>query len=284
MYNMKTIFFYHIYLDDHGYWSSIVNEQMSAIQAFGLMDVLDEMHITCVSNDYAKTKWFSTLTRSYFRNADIEEVQNPFVDDLEMLNSYPNFTKGSSNKNTETYTLKKLYDASKQDAKIMYLHARGITFFLRTMIEAKNNNTKYIYDNQYDKLCYLSRQFHNWVNIENWKTIHKALDTYDIAGGNYQLFPAPNFGGNLWWANSKYVRNLADPSDISWWRNLQSRLPDDNPLKSGFSASDRFRDEFWISSNPHARVYKLIDMSPDENPIKKIITKDMYANKPINGI
>ena len=279
---MKTVLFYHIYLDDLGHWSSIVNEHFTCAMNSGLLSELDEMYITCVSNDYYKTKWFSVLVNSYYKNAVIEEVKDHFDSDLEMLNSYPDFTKnGSEGKNTECYTHEKMYRlAQTQDMKILYLHPRGLTFGLRTYHEAKNNNTKYIYDNQYQKLTYLSRQFLNWGVIENWKTMHKALDDYDAAGTTCQPFPMPHFSGTFFWTKSSYVRTLPDPSDISWWRNYQSALPEGNPLKSGFSASDRFRAEFWLNSNPDAKIYSIVDLKEDENPLKHIIHRKTYESKP----
>jgi len=94
---MKTVLFYHIYLDDLGHWSSIVNEQFSCAVDSGLFDATDEMYITCVSNSYWKTKWFSVLANSYFKKAVIEEVPDPFVSDQDMLNHYPDFTKNQGN-------------------------------------------------------------------------------------------------------------------------------------------------------------------------------------------
>ena len=279
---MKTVLFYHIYLDDLGHWSSIVNEQFSCAVDSGLFAETDEMYITCVSNDYYKTKWFSLVANSYFKKAVIEEVRDPFISDQDMLDHYPHFAKNSvEGKNTERYTHKKIYDmAQKEDMKILYFHARGITFSVRTLYEAKNNNTKWIYDNQYQKLTHLSRQFLNWAAIENWKTLHTALDTYDVASFNYQQNPIPHFSGTTWWTKSSYLRTLCDPADISWWKNTQSKLPDGNPLKDGFSSSDRFRDEFWINSNPDAKLYNLVDIKESENPLKNIIHKNVYKDKP----
>lgn len=278
---MKTVLFYHIYLDDLGHWSSIANEQFTCAENFGLFEAADEMYITCVSNSYYKTKWFSLLANSYFKNAVIEEVRDPFVSDEEMLQNYPNFTKNNiEGKNTERYTQKKIYDMSQnEDMKILYFHARGITFSIRTLYEARENNTKWIYDNQYQKLTYLSRQFLNWASIENWQKMRDAIDTYDVASFNYQTNPIPHFSGNTWWTKSSYIRTLSDPLDITWWRNLQSSLPDDNPLKVGFSSSDRFRDEFWINSNPNAKLYNFVDMKEDENPLKNIIHRKVYESK-----
>jgi hypothetical protein len=283
---MKTVLFYHIYLDDLGHWSSIANEQFSCAENSKLFEAADEMYITCVSNDYYKTKWFSLLANSYFKKAVIEEVRDPFDSDYEMLESYPNFTKNSvEGKNTEKYTHKKIYDMSQtEDMKILYFHARGITFSVRTLHEAKSGNTKWIYDNQYQKLTYLSRQFLNWASIENWEKMHKAIDTYDVASFNYQSNPIPHFSGNTWWTKSSYVRTLSDPSNITWWKNLQDSLPEDNPLKSGFSAADRFRDEFWINSNPDAKLYSLVDLKETENPLKNIIHREVYAEKIQNDI
>ncbi len=283
---MKTVLFYHVYLDDHGHWSNIVNEQLSCAENFQLLDATDELHVTCVSNNYYKTKWLSVLVNSYFKRAAIEEVLDPFVDDLEMLNSYPNFAKdGVESKNTERYTQKKIYDMSmKENMRLLYFHSRGITFSLRTLFEARQNNTKWIYDNQYQKLTYLSRQFLNWAAIENWQQMALALNSYDVASINYQQFPMPHFSGNTWWTKSDYIKTLSDPWNITWWRNIQSNLPDGHALKTGFSSSDRFRDEFWINSNPEAKLYNLINLEAHENPLKQIVKKEVYASKTINSI
>lgn len=283
---MKTLMFYHVYLDDLGHWSFIVNEQLSCAENQGLLNNIDEMYVTCVSNDYYKTKWFSLLVQSYFKKAVIEEVIDPFSTTQEMLDSYPNFTKnGSKGNNTETYTLKKIYDVSqKEDAKIFYTHDRGISFSIRTFQEAKNGNTKWIYDNQYQKLTYLSRQFLNWGTIENWQKMATALDKYDTAGCSYQLEPMPNYMGNIWWSKSSYIRSLPDPGTIDWWRRFQDNLPDGHSLKSGFSASDRFRDEFWLNSNTNGKFYNIIDLLPEQNPLKHIVRKETYADKKQNPI
>jgi hypothetical protein len=278
---MKTVLFYHIYLDDLGHWSSIVNEQFSCAVNSGLFDATDEMYITCVSNSYWKTKWFSVLANSYFKKAVIEEVRDPFVSDQDMLNHYPDFTKNQGNqggnKNTEAYTQSKIYNmAQKEDMKILYFHARGITFSLRGLYEARDsNNVKWAYDNQYQKLTYLSRQFLNWGAIENWKTLHKALDTYDVASFNYQTYLIPHFAGNTWWTKSSYLRTLGDPSNLNWWKSFLDNLGDVRSI----IGSNRYRDEFWINSNPEAKLYNFVDVKENENPLKNIVHRPVYENK-----
>ena len=162
--------------------------------------------------------------------------------------------------------------------KILYLHARGISFSLRTYYEAKNNNTKYIYDNQYQKLTYLSRQFLNWGAIENWKTLHKALDTYDVASFNYQTYLIPHFAGNTWWTKSSYLRTLGDPSNLNWWNSFLDNVVNLVDARSIIN-SNRHRDEFWINSNPEAKLYNFVDMKESENPLRNIIHRPVYENK-----
>lgn len=280
---MKTVLFYHIYLDDHGHWSYIINEQFSCAENYGLLDNVDDIYVTCVSNDDYKTKWLSVLLNSYFRNTHIEEVPAPFSSDIEMLHNYPNFGETNS-RSEEVHTLKKMYDlAQTTDMKALYFHARGITFGIRTLHDSRKKNFMQTYSNQYHKMTYLSRQFLNWGVIENWKKMHEALEVYDVAGVNYHTHPSKCFHGNFWWSKSSYIKQLKDPLDISWWRNLQHSLPDNNPLTSGFSGSDRFRAEFWICNNNNVKPYNLIDISYEDDPQRKITFRSSYANKRQNN-
>ena len=64
-----------------------------------------------------------------------------------------------------------------------------------------------------------------------------ALEDHDIAGCNYNGHPFHHFSGNIWWANSKYLRKLEDIDNCSWWHRTQSMHP---------YMPDRMIDEFWI--------------------------------------
>lgn len=257
----KIVCYYHIYLTDNfATWSSIFIEHMKAMEDHRLIDAIDEMRVTVVAPVGShRVDTFAKLLASYPIRTIIEVVDNPYVDDEDMLRSIE-----TSLTVTENYTMRKIWnDSQAQDMKVLYLHSKGITSVMRHL-EVGNVET-------YKKYHYW-RQFLNWGVIENWRTCHEALRHADVAGVNLMVEPSKHFSGNFWWANSKYIRLLPDPSTKDWWIRLKAEAVD--PWLR--TASDRFRDEQWLCSFSPVSIFNVKTMPPDQNPSGKVLPRLYY--------
>jgi hypothetical protein len=158
-------------------------------------------------------------------------------------------------------------DSQNEDMKILYLHSKGATSTLRHLQLSVEANTF--------KTYYYWRQFLNWGVIENWRKCYEALRLNDIAGVNFYDFPSKHFSGNYWWANSRYIKRLPDPSTKDWWINMKNKSSD-SWLRS---AGDRFRDEQWSCSLDDARIYNVYSPNQENNPAGKFFPRILYEDK-----
>lgn len=265
---MKNVLYYHLYLtDDYGTWSSIFMEHMKLLEDHKVLDVLDKINFTVITqNNQRKVNAFIDLQGQYDigKMKQLEFVANPYSNDIDMLNALESPTTM-----TENHTMRKIWnDSQNEDMKILYLHSKGITSTIKHLQISQYNASTF-------KTYYYWRQFLNWGVIENWRKCYEALRINDIAGVNYYNEPSKHFSGNYWWANSSYIKRLPDPSTTDWWINIKNKSSDPW-LKS---AGDRFRDEQWPCSLDDVRVYNVYSPDQKDNPAGKIFPRMLYEDK-----
>jgi hypothetical protein len=99
-------------------------------------------------------------------------------------------------------------NANKYRGKYWYIHTKGIS-----------HHGSYREQNVKDW-----RKYMEYFVIQKWKTCYKDLDTYDIAGVNYEKIPYYHYSGNFWWATSKYI----------------------STNETEFTNEDYYETEFWL--------------------------------------
>ena len=251
----NIVAYYHIHLtDDPLIWSSIFLEQMKCIEDSGLSQHLDKMKITCIGQDDERIRMFLNLCKSYNIPMELTVVKNPFDNDQDML-----YNRNTYKSCTEDITLQRIWnDCQTEDMKVLYFHSKGSTSY------SFNVNPDNIVKH---KEYFYWRGFMNWAVLEQWAFCENALDTCDIAGGDYNVTPSPHYRGNFWWATSNHIRQLRDPTIKKWWYDLQQKT-DDPWIKQ---APVRMYDEFWIGSREDIKAFNLIGLT--KNPVNECISK-----------
>lgn len=104
----------------------------------------------------------------------------------------------------QTINLMKVFSKYHQNANILYLHTKGVSY-------------KYEYsqvDDWRNMMMYFLVEKHN-VCIE-------LLDTYDTVGCNFMTSPELHYSGNFWWATAEHINKLdkivsGDRHMAEWW-------------------------------------------------------------------
>jgi hypothetical protein len=237
--------YYHIHLtDDPLIWSSIFLEQMKCVEDSGLNHQLKKMKITCIGQDDERIRMFLNLCKSYNIPMELTVVKNPFDNDQDML-----YNRNTYKSCTEDITLQRIWnDCQTEDMKVLYFHSKGSTSY------SFNVNPDNIVKH---KEYFYWRGFMNWAVLRNWQFCENALESYDIAGGDYHEEPSPHFCGNFWWATSNHIRQLRDPTIKKWWYDLQQKTTD-AWIKQ---APVRMYDEFWIGSREGIKAYDVVNLN-----------------------
>jgi hypothetical protein len=254
---VNKVLYYHVYLNDNPVvWVDNVIEQVSLIQDYGLLDYLDVIKVTAITQDDPRTVVFRNLCSSYSNKFEIDFVQNPFSNDMEMLSGLNHAAAI-----TENYTFQKLYnDCSKEDQIVGYIHTKGATApSLHLTRGDVSTYKKYVY----------WRHYLNWGVLEKWKECINSLDEYDVAGVNLCETPSLHYSGNFWWSKSNHIKSLPDPAQKDWWNDLKNRTTDPW-LKT---ADDRFRDEQWVCVRDETKAYSI---SSGFNPSVETLPRYMY--------
>jgi hypothetical protein len=136
-------------------------------------------------------------------------------------------------------TLERLYRVStEEDCLLWYMHGKGVSHPLeRERMEDW-------------------REFMEYFAIERYPLCLRALEVSDLCGVNWTTRRAPHFSGNFWWARSDYIRTLPSPATLD--------------------QSDRWQAEWWVGSNPSARVVCFSDSGVDH--YKRGFPRSMYAS------
>ena len=210
--------FYHIYAD--GAWQNIVEEHINVLRKTGLYEKLDYFGIGFVGSQ---------------ENINIvkEFLSSLNVDYVSVFESDENYGE-----QWEQETLDKLLEFSKEnEGYILYAHTKG----------AANN---FDFQNRWRKRMTL-------YNIVEWENATSALYDYDTAGcylctpeKNGEHVKLPFYGGNFWWATTKFVSTLNYPNrDNRWdaeaWIGLN---PDINPydLSPGWPSPELFETDITL--------------------------------------
>uniref|UniRef100_A0A6C0C8Q8 Uncharacterized protein n=1 Tax=viral metagenome TaxID=1070528 RepID=A0A6C0C8Q8_9ZZZZ len=137
----------------------------------------------------------------YIVNIGENIVETDFINEKIRIINYSNNTQLFEK---PTLNLMRCFSKYHQDAKILYLHTKGITY-----------PSDYV-------------QISDWRNllifflVERYRTCLKLLDEYDVVGSNFSLDPHPHFSGNFWWSTSKHINTLPEiisnvRHDCEWW-------------------------------------------------------------------
>ena len=110
--------------------------------------------------------------------------------------------------------LKTFSDSVEKNHKILYLHTKGVTTPDNPCIEDWRKYMTYFNINQYEKCLY-------------------SLNQYDSCGVDLVNDPTLHYSGNIWWANSSYIKKLPTINEI--------KFP-----KTPTILSIRHNAEFWI--------------------------------------
>jgi hypothetical protein len=273
---MRKIAFYHIYLTDHpGVWSSILMEQIKCMEDSDLLNELDELNITAVSQRDERVECFAEIFKTeIFRDTkvkvNLEFVENTCRNDQEMINDIQ--VNDGRNTVSENFTIRKLWNhCQKEDCHVLYFHAKGTTAVWRALaVRQYERFTNYFH----------GRQFSNWGVLTHWRQCVKALSKYDTAGVFLQR-EYPCYGANFFWANASYIRTLPNPAGTEWWYENKRRSKNEWVRNE---ASERFKEEQWTLSNPHARPYNLVELSPGDSPYLAYFPYERYKGKTFAGV
>ena len=135
---------------------------------------------------------------------NVEEYKNKYSSKLQIINYSDDINL------FELPTIKLLYNFSNKfsNAKVLYLHTKGVTY----------NNNIYIDDWINYMLYFLTDGYDNCINL---------LNDYDSVGVNYlekDMYSSykTHWSGNFWWANSNYIKTLnttllKEKHDAEWF-------------------------------------------------------------------
>lgn len=263
-----NVAYYHAYLTrDTGTWLGIVSEQMKLMEDAELFDALAEFYVTGVSYTVEDGKNFTDFVKLYYPRAKVQIMPNPFKDENEMM---MDFDGAVANNVIENHTLQKIWEHSKElDANILYFHTKGITAQLRHV------NGRHGQMHLYRNYNYW-RHFLNWGVLENWRLCTKLLEYYDCAGANYGPNPVPHYSGTFWWATSKHIKELPDPTTLDWYQKMKE---ESNNSWFKYQASRRFADEMWIGAKEGTRFANVGLFTEEQNPANHYVPRKLYNDK-----
>ena len=229
----KIHIYYHCFLTEDATWVFIILDQLKLMEDTGLLDAADKITVLSIGNK-KQLSLYRQILNNYPKINVIEIVNGTTNDDIARMSHNSN----SGTTITESETIQRIWrDSHTDDFYAFYLHNKGSTSFNRCLLT----------DNDADKFrnYYYWRKFLEWGTIEKWRECVSALEENDIAGCNFNGHPFFHFSGNIWWANSSYIRTLDDIKDCPWW----------NSVKQSYHP-DRMIDEFWIGHKAK-RIFNL---------------------------
>ena len=191
----KKAIFYHLY--QTGDWENIFTEQIVRLQQKGLFDEADYIHIGINGNKPLPYTFGKVNRIKYNENTDLE------ADTLSDMQSFC---------------------LANPDYKVMYIHAKGVTWS-GGIDDIKSNIKSW-------------RDYLEYFTIDQWERCCNLLDTHDCVGTeweddayiNNESITAPHYAGNFWWANASYINKLN--LDYLYDRN----------------AWTRWKGEFWLGT------------------------------------
>ncbi len=160
-------------------WQEVMEEQLKALTSSGLLEACTEFVVCFVGDD-------TPIIYNLLENIPYTEKTKIIHGSEDLLVcEFPSIA------------LTKEVARNHRDAKILYLHNKGVTHF---------NTPKESFIRDW-------RLHIEYFLIHHWQTCIDALDAYDICGVNW--FPTvPNypqhFSGNFWWARADYVQTIPE--------------------------------------------------------------------------
>jgi hypothetical protein len=155
-------------------WEEVVEEQLEKLERSGLGEAADHITVTAVG------------PRSYF--AKLGKLFKSFPKKVTLIHAGRDLALYEFPGIEQVIRIGETWP----DAKILYMHNKGVTHFGKATEESAS----------------LWRRYMEYFTIERWKDCVEALDAYDICGVEWfwnEKFP-PHFRGNFWWARGEYVQ------------------------------------------------------------------------------
>jgi len=250
-------------------------EQIKCLEDSGLILELDELNITAIAQRDERVEFLAGIFKTeIFRNTKVQVnldfIENTFRNDQEMINDIQ--LNDGKNCVSENVTFQKLWNhCQRENCHVLYFHSKGTTAVWRALgLRYFDSFINYFH----------GRQFSNWGVLTNWRQCIKALDKYDTAGVFLQR-EYPCYGANFFWANSSYIKTLPNPATTEWWYENKRRSKNEWVRNS---ASERFKEEQWTLSNPHAKPYNLVELLPGESPYLAYFPYSLYKDRLFNPI
>ncbi len=223
--NNTIVAFYNLYIDNHGSYVNIANQQLDILNMTGLLSRLDAFYYVTVGRDYEKimdpglkkrmhaTKPLNELAKQFYyqnethRNTTYSNSNSTYLNVTAKPRDYTSLLHdnqlflhlhNSIPAVDETLTLAYLYQFCHAHPKsiVLYFHDKGS--FHGTL-----SNT--YFRNFLD--CYVLNP--NCLD----KLLHSDLDTCGL-----RFTPVPNmhYSGNFWWAKCSYVKTLVNPESMAF--------------------------------------------------------------------
>lgn len=188
---MSIKIFYHIACI--GPWEQIVRDQINKIIYSGLYDELESLHCYVLGHN------------------NVDEF-NKCINLLKSIGNKIVITKTNLNdKLDEAFTLLDIRNHIDNNTKFLYFHTKGVTRYNSDIYTL--NKTDFKIPNLYNNVVDW-RNIMEYVLIKNYKVCLQELDSSDVVGINYLIFPNNNhFSGNFWWCRGSHYLSLFIPNE-----------------------------------------------------------------------
>jgi hypothetical protein len=164
---------YHIGIMNN--WDEIVQEQLALLGSSGLGEACDRISVTMVGPKGGVKTMQQMVSKLSFRE---KVVLHHAGRDLGLY-EFPGIE------------MVQHIAQEKPNAKILYMHNKGVTHYRKPSEEATA----------------AWRQYMDYFAIERWEDCLTALSTFDACGVEWDAgHKPPHFQGNVWWANAGYIR------------------------------------------------------------------------------
>lgn len=272
---MKKFLFYHSFLTDDLMWVQIFLDQFKMMVDSELYEELENIFVCVISSEKNLTIMNDLLNT--FNNLFGNKIIMLWVKKDYSDNNFSNMVNDQYQKIIgEDFTLHKMWEFShntEEKVSICYIHMKGLTSLPRFL----NSDLREYYSPTMVVNYHFWKKFLEWSVIEKHRECCEALETHDTAGANWSEWPIPHYSGNLWWANSDYVKTLIDPVNLDWWKQFKNNSQEILVRQ----LSDRIKDEVWIGSN-NAKMFSLYNHKfppPISNLGSTLIKRREYTNK-----
>ena len=170
----KLKLYYH--MTDQPRWRELVDLKIDLMKSVGLWEAFSEINL-CV----------------HYNNAEFDQLRFDTKDDPRIRIIFHTDSVRTFGEQYTNRTIKQEVDACDADAYIFRMHTKGLNWI---------NTPDWERVSAYTELL-------DQHNIVRWKEVVQKLDQgYDATGIYWVKNPWPHFMGNIWWATSKYIKQL----------------------------------------------------------------------------